>query len=125
MVSKVNKGNPAIVQLIKPLFVIKVVFTMHIEYVFAYQNEFVDSRIHHGSDDFIFENHNVVVDTIVPLANELDYPKAGFIIGEDNFQVKGLRAEIVPLRMDEIIVDYLAKLELTILSSIERRFFIL
>jgi len=95
-----------------------------VEHVFADQNKFVDALLHEQFQHFAFELHDVVVECIVPLTHHLDDGKSFLVIGEEDFDVEGIGTEMVPLRMDVIVVHGFVEVELVVLAVEKRRSFV-
>jgi hypothetical protein len=119
VVPAVEHDDPSILQIIKPLLVIVIIPRMEIEDVLADQNEFRDPIAHQGIGDLAFEIHNVVVEAVVPFTDHLYDAKSQVIIDIQYFDVKGGTPHVVPLGMDDIIVDGMRKLELTVFPAIK------
>ena len=43
MFLKINSNDPSFINILKPFFIITIIRTMKIQYIFAYQNKFTDS----------------------------------------------------------------------------------
>ncbi len=67
-----------------------------------------DKRIRH----FPLELHDIIFDGIVPLSYQFDHCIMFFIIGHQHFEINSAVAEIIPLRMDIIVVNGLSELKL-------------
>src|SRR5690606_23352446 len=123
--TEIDTCNPPILNVLKPLLVIAVVRRVKVEHVLPDHDKLVDSRIHHEVDHFAFEQHNVVINRIVPLSDQLDNGVSAVVIRKQYLQIQGVRAEIIPLRMQQKIVYLFIKLKLIVLRPIERRQLIL
>jgi hypothetical protein len=114
--------DPAILfaYLIVPFLVIFFVAAVEIEYVlcdqYVFVNAFLVQEIHH----FALHFHDIVLDGIVPFADEFYDGEIEFVIGVNDLHVQRTAAKIIPLRMDIIIVDRLRKFKLAVFPSVKR-----
>ena len=119
----VDDHNPAvfILDVFVPFFVIVVVATVVVEYVFTDQNVAVNAFFDHVIHQFTFEVDAVVVKAVVPFTDHFDDGVALIVIRVQHFQVQSQGANGVPLRMNEIVVNFIGVIKLAILASVEGR----
>lgn len=98
---------------------------MKIQDVFSDQNEFIDSLCDHFVNDVALQEHDIVVQAIVPLADELNNGKAQFIVGIKLFNEKGFGADRIPLRVDVVAVNLVREIHFRIVMAIKRRSIVL
>src|SRR5690606_27541719 len=88
---EVRKGyrcDPAVTDVIEPLFVITVVRPVKVHDILTDEDEVADPVGDHIVDDIALEVHNVIVDRIVPLADQFDYRIAIGVVGEEYLNVE-------------------------------------
>lgn len=119
----IQKANPTafILNIIVPFFVITVIGAMKIQHIFTNKKKPVDAITHHVIDDFPFEVHDIVVQAIVPFADEFNDGKPFIIIGKEYFQVKRCRAKFIPLGVNKVVVDLISEVKLAVLPAVKRR----
>ena len=88
--------------------------------IFANEDKLVDVLLHQNFQHLPFELHDVVVKCIVPFTHHFDDGKTFLVIGEEDFDVEGIRPKMVPLGMDVIIVNGFIEVEL-IVFAVEKR----
>ena len=64
--------------------------------------------------------NDVIVDAIVPLTDKLDDRKTLVIIYKKNFYKKGRGADMIPLGMDDVIVDLVVEFKIAVFAAIKR-----
>ena len=69
---------------------------MEVEYILTYEDEFIDVVPLKVLNDISFEMHNVVVESIVPFANELKNDIAFVVVGVEDFHVQRFGPHIIP-----------------------------
>lgn len=119
----IDDGHPAFIggNLIMPLFVVCIVIgSMVIEDIFADQYKFIDPFVLHQVCDFAPQGHDVIVDAVVPLADQLDDCVPEFVICVKDLEIQGRAAKFIPLRMDIVVVDGIGKIEFVIVPSVQR-----
>ena len=122
MLPKVEQGNPAIRigDFIKPLFVVAIVARMKVEHIFANQNEALNALLHQGFDHVALQVHHIVKEGVIPFTNELDDREPFVVIGKQDFRKQCGAADVVPLGMDEVVVDPLCVVGLAVLPVVKR-----
>src|SRR5690606_33116179 len=80
MFGEINPCNPSIVYLVKPFFIIGIVRSVKVQNIFTNQYKLIDPSVHLKIDDFTLQHHNIVVDRIVPFANQINDGISHFII---------------------------------------------
>jgi len=70
VVSEIDKCNPAVFGFLKPFLVVAVVAGMKIQYVFPYQYKLLNALIAQHFNHFPLQHHDIVVQGIIPLANQ-------------------------------------------------------
>jgi hypothetical protein len=93
---------------------------MKVEDVFSNENELRNALLHHSFNNLAFQKHDIVVEQIIPFADELDNGKPVFIMAIQHLHEQRLAAETIPLRMDVVVVNLGRKFELGILTLEER-----
>ncbi len=68
---------------------------------------------------FALQEHDVVVQQVVPFADQFDDGIALIVVREDDLDVQGGAAEVVPLRMDHMVVHRMAEFEFAVLFAEE------
>src|SRR5690606_8554446 len=119
--AEINARYPAILNVLKPLFIIAVVRSVEIKHILTNHDKFVNSRIDHQVDHFPFEQHDIVVYRIIPFADQLDNGITSLVIGKQNFKVQCVGAKIIPLGMKQEVVYLFVKFKFTVLRSVKRR----
>jgi hypothetical protein len=119
MVAEIEHRNPAVFAFLVPFFVITVVAGVEVQYVFTDQNKFRNALLHHQLRHLTLQEHDVVVDGIVPFTDHLDDGETLFIVCKENLDVQGLRSETVPLRMNQVVVHLVREHELTVFPFIK------
>lgn len=97
---------------------------MEIQHIFSDDDELADAVGHEFIHHIPLQKHDVVVQAVVPFAYQLKNGEALLVVGEKDFQVHGLRAEIVPVRVDVVVVDLLSVLELIVGPAVKRGLFV-
>jgi len=120
MILEIDRRNPAIPNLLRPFLVVLVVGEMKIQYIFPDQNEPGDLMAHQVFNDIPLQIHDIIVDRIVPFTQQFDHAEPTVIINIQQLDVKGGGADIVPLRMDIIIVDAVAEFEFAVFPAVKR-----
>jgi hypothetical protein len=123
----VEHANPAIfvADIFIPFLIITILTAVKVQHVFPDEDETENALPDHWLDDFSFEVHDIVADTVVPFPNKLNDGKALVVVGKEHFEVKGRGAEIVPLGMDKIVIDFLGEIKFVVRPTVEGRPFIL
>ena len=124
MLAEVDGGNPALLDLGEPLFIIAIVGAVEIEDVFADEHKLIDAIADEDVDDLGFERHHIVADGVVPFADELEDGAVAVIIDVEQFGEEGVGAKIFPLGMDQVVVDAVFVVELRVFLSVKRRQFV-
>ena len=103
----INTYHPPLILLnfFVPFFIIIFIATMEVEHVFGDQDKFKDPLEHEPVSHFPFQVHDIVFDGIVPFPDKFYDHIFFFIISQNNLQVQGVRTEIIPLWMDQVIID--------------------
>jgi hypothetical protein len=70
-----------------PFFVVAIVGAVEVEDVFADEDKFVDAFRYHVVDDLAFEEHDIVVEAVVPFAEHFHDDEALVVIGVEDFGV--------------------------------------
>ena len=127
MLPKVQQGDPAtgVLHLLPPLLVVALVAGVEVQHVLADQDEPRDPLQHQVLHDVPLQEHDVVVQQVVPLADELDDREAVVVVGVEDLQVQGGGPEGVPLRVDRMVVHGVREIELAVLAAEERGQFVL
>ena len=103
---KVEQRNPSVFlhHIVTPLFVVGIVAVMKVQHVLANEHKLGHPAIPKRVDDLPFEQHDVVEEAVVPLANEFQNGMPFVVICVEHFGVEGLASEFIPLRMDVVVV---------------------
>src|SRR5436190_5496468 len=94
---------------------------MKVQNVFTNEYKLADAIFDERINHIPLQEHDVVVDGIIPLADQFNHCKMMLVVGKKNFQVKSWRAECIPLRMNIEVVDRVGEFKFTVASAIERR----
>ena len=94
---------------------------MKVQHILTNENEFIDAARHQHISNFTLQEHDVVVQAVVPLTHQFNDAVAGFVVGIEELQVEGGTAHAVPLRMDEMIVYGIGKLKLAVFPAVKGR----
>lgn len=97
---------------------------MVVEHIFANHHKLVNAFLDEDFEHLAFELHDVVVQRIVPFSHHFDDGKPFLVIGEQDFDVEGIRPKMVPLGVDVIVVNGFIEIELIVLSIEKRGSFI-
>jgi len=124
MVAEIQHGNPPVLAFLIPFFVITVITRMEIQYVFADEDEFGNAFLHHQLSHFALEEHDVVVDGIVPFTDHFDDGKTLLVVRKQDFNVQGLRSEAVPLRMNQVVVHFVCEHEFAVFPFVKGTSFV-
>src|SRR5690606_11719556 len=119
MLSEVKSYDPAIADIFIPLFIIRVACAVIVEYILSDKQELLNALSNHHVNDFPFEEHDVIINRIIPFADKFDDCEALFVVDIQNLQIEGLRAEIVPLRVEQKVIDLFVKFKFAIYRSIK------
>ncbi|MNL77387.1 hypothetical protein D3C87_2035470 [compost metagenome] len=87
MLLKIDSGDPAIFDILEPLFIIAVFGRMEVQDVFSDKNKFIYSLVDHEFQDLSFQQHNVIPDRIIPFSDKLDDGIIPVVIRIQNFKV--------------------------------------
>lgn len=93
---------------------------MEVQYIFADQDEAGDAAIKHDLNEVALERHDIVVETVIPFTNQFDHAEAFLIIAEDHFYKECSRPNVIPLRMNVMVIDPLREIHFAILLFKER-----
>jgi len=124
VMAEIKAGYPTIIQSIEPFLIIGIVGVMKIEHIFSNKDVFGDAFFKQVLDYITVEEHNVVVQAIVPFANKLNDAITVFVISKKQFYIEGFGTNIVPLRVKEVIINLSGEFELAVLASEKRRMLI-
>lgn len=107
MLAEVEQGNPTIDfrDFVEPFLVVAVVVRMEIQHVLPYEDEPFDALVLEGLNDIALERHHIVEQGVVPFADELEDGKPLLIIRKEDLGKEGGAPDVVPLGVDEVIVD--------------------
>lgn len=104
-VPQIDQGNPAVFYVFKPFGIVIVFRAVEIEQVFRKQHKTGDSCAYQHIDHIALQEHDVIVQRIVPFAEEFDDGKALLVMGVQDLDIQGLRADVVPQRVDVIPIN--------------------
>ncbi len=77
-----------IFQLFPPFFVIAVVAAVKVQHILGNKNEFADALVKHDIGDIPAQGHDIVLDGIVPFAQQFNDGIALLVIGKQYLHVK-------------------------------------
>ena len=89
---------------------------MEVEHILTNKCEFINTLSHQQFNDVSLQCHDVVVQKIIPFSNKFYYRETNFVIDIKDFDEKGRRAHVIPLRVEYMVVKVVCKLELTVLA---------
>ena len=118
----VETGNPSagIGHFLEPFFIIVLIAAMKIEDILRDEDELRNA----GFEEFIrylpLQEHNVIFDRIVPFPEQLYHHIVFVIVRQQYLQVQRPGPEIIPLRMDIIVIDRLRIFKFRIDPPVER-----
>ena len=98
---------------------------MKIHDVFTNDHKSIDSAVHQNFKYFSFKSHDVIIKGIVPLSNEFNDTKAFSVIDKENFDVKCVGTEMIPLWMNQMIVNGVLEIKFAVFSPVKGGFGIL
>jgi len=64
--------------------------------------------------------HDIIVQYVIPFAKQFNNTKMPVVINIQDFQVQGIGSELIPLGMDEIIVNGVGEFKFAVFASVER-----
>jgi hypothetical protein len=102
-----------------PFFIIAIVRAMEVQDVFGDEDEFMDPFGDQTVDHLALQGHDIIFDTVIPFPDHFNDGKRELIIGVKDFDVEIIRSKIIPLWVDEIIIDGIGISKLIILPPIK------
>ena len=122
LLGHVKTGNPSsrIGHFLEPFFIIVLIAAMKIKDVLRDEDELRNTGFEELIRHLPLQEHNVVLDRIIPFPEQLYHHIVLVIVSQQYLQVQSPGPEIIPLRMDIVVIDRLGKLEFRINPPIER-----
>jgi hypothetical protein len=93
---------------------------MEVKYVFADDDEFMNTLEHQCFRYIAFKVHDVVVEQVVPFANHFDNGVSIDIIRIQYLYEEGLTTHRIPLWVDVVIINFIAVFEFRIFLLVKR-----
>ena len=121
--AEVEQRDPAVSirRFLVPLVVVLLVAGMEVQDVLADEHEARNAVAQERFHEVALQEHDVVVQQVVPLADQFDDRIAFVVVGEEDLEVERAGTEGIPLRVDHMVVHCMVELELAMLPAEERR----
>ncbi len=113
-----------IFQLFPPFFVVAVVAAVKVQHILGNKDEFADALVEHDIGDIPAQGHDIVLNGIIPFAQQFNNGIALFVIGKQYLHIKRSRSKFIPLRVDKIIIYRVGEFKLAVGTAVKRRTFI-
>lgn len=122
MITEIDESNPSalVTDILIPFLIIAIIALVEIQNVFANKNKLKNAVAGKEINNIPFEEHDVVIDGIIPFAKHLDNYEVMAVVGKKNFQVKRRRPEMIPLGVYVEVVDRIGKFKLAVFLFKER-----
>lgn len=119
MLTDIEQCDPApfIMHFFGPFGIVIVFSGVKVEDIFPKKDEFGDALFHQRVSHIALQVHDVVMQGVVPFADQFDQGILFVVIGVKNFPVQRGGAKFVPLRMQIIVVQAVRKFKFTVRTT--------